>query len=509
MGSTAEIAGFVCEDRWCGSEELFERVARAATVLDRHGVGAGDRVAVMLRNDFPFLEATYGAQLLGAVPVPVNWHYRRDEAGFILIDSAAKAVVVHADLLGEIAGVVPGGCAVLVADVPEDLAAACRIAAVKAPPRLSWDAAVREAVAWPHPPLPAAASMIYTSGTTGRPKGIRRRRPLDPAAPGFAATLAVLGIAPGMRTVVCGPLYHSAPNVFGQLAGRMGGLVVLQPRFDAEQLLAMIERYSISALHLVPTMMIRMLRLPAEVRARYDVSSVSCVAHAAAPCPPQIKRAFIDWFGPVVNEYYGGSETTAVVACSSEEWLAHPGTVGRALVDCEVRIYSEGGTELGPGEVGDIYLWNAGVGDFTYEGRDQDRTAIERDGLVTVGDMGYLDEDGYLYLCDRRRDMIIAGGVNIYPAEIEAVLSTHPDVADCAVIGVPHEEFGESVLAIVQPGEVATRDGEGIRAFLRERIADYKVPRRIEFTDQLPREDSGKVFKQRLRSRYWPTGRSI
>lgn len=498
--------GVISGDRHLTHEEVAARVARAATVLDGHGVGPGTNVAIMLRNEIAFLEATYAVQALGAVPVPVNWHYRGDEVGYILTDSAAAVLVVHADLLAQVEGVVPGGCAVLVVDTPPEIATAYGIEAVAAPAGSSWNAAVGAAAPWTGEPRPSAASTVYTSGTTGRPKGVRRSSPLNPADPDVAAGLAILGIGPAMRTVVCGPMYHTAPNVFGLVAGRMGGLVVMQARFDAEELLALVERHAITALHLVPTMMIRLLALPPEVRDRYDISTLTSVTHAAAPCPPEIKRAVIDWLGPIVNEYYGGTETGVVVGCSATEWLAHPGTVGRPMPGCSVRILGDDGAWLPAGGVGEVYLWNSGFGDFTYHGRDADRRAIEREGLVTIGDIGYLDDDGFLHLCDRRTDMINRGGVNIYPAEIEAVLITHPAVADCAVLGLPDPEYGQYVVAVVALAEGATDDPEGIRAFLRDRMAGFKVPRRIVVDADMPREDSGKVFKTRLRERLLPAG---
>jgi long-chain acyl-CoA synthetase len=505
MDDPQTIAGFISGERYRSAEELAQRVARAATVLDRFAVGVGDRIAIMLRNDLPFIEASYAASALGAIAVPVNWHYRGAEVSFILEDSGAKVLIVHADLLD----VVPAGFPMLVVDTPPEVASAYGLPVASAPPEHSWERMLAEAEPWAQDPRTAPASMIYTSGTTGKPKGVRRLAPLDPENPIVAAGLAVLGIAPAMRTVVCGPMYHTAPNVFALVAGRTGGLVVLQPKFDPEELLALVERYAIGALHLVPTMMVRLLRLPEEVRARYNLSSLRTVTHAAAPCPPEVKRQFIEWLGPIVNEYYGGTETGVVVACSSEEWLAHPGTVGKAMPGCAVKIFDEDGRELPAGEPGDVYLWNSGFGDFTYHGRDEARRTIERDGLVTVGDIGYLDDDGFLHLCDRRRDMIISGGVNIYPAEIEAELITHPDVHDCAVFGVPNEEFGESVAAVIALREGGDPDSDAIREFLGERLASFKVPRLIEFESDLPREDSGKIFKRKLRERYWPAGRAI
>jgi len=500
--------GFISGDRHLTAEELADRVGRATTVLDNNGIAPTDNVAIMLRNDFAFLECSYATQALGAVPVPINWHYKGDEVGFILRDSAAKALVVHADLLGQV-GQVPDGCAVLVVDTPPEISAAYACPLASAPRGASWNGAVGSAEPCARPPQPPAPSTIYTSGSTGTPKGVRRLSSLDPQDPVMATGLAALGIMPALRTVVCGPMYHTAPNVFAHLAGRVGELVVLQPKFDAEELLALVERYAINCLHLVPTMMVRLLSLDPDLRARYDISSLVRVTHGAAPCPPSVKHAMIQWFGPIIGEYYGGTETGIVTACDSNQWMAHEGTVGKVIEGCIVKVLDADGSEVPRGEPGDIYMWNPGYGDFTYHGRDNDRAAIEVNGLVTLGDIGYLDEDDYLYLCGRSKDMIISGGVNIYPAEIEAALIQHPDVADCAVFGIPDREFGESVAAAVELRDGAVGDADGIRRFLRERIASFKVPRTVEFSDDLPREDSGKVFKQKLRARYWPEDRAI
>jgi long-chain acyl-CoA synthetase len=305
-------------------------------------------------------------------------------------------------------------------------------------------------------------------------------------------------------------MYHNAPNWYGLSAARAGGLCILQPRFDAEELLATIERYRITHLHMVPTMFVRLLKLPEETRKRYDLSSLEFVVHAAAPCTPEVKRQMIDWWGPVINEYYGGTENGAVVFHNSEEALRKPGTVGRALPWTEVRVYDEDGRLLGPNEIGEIYGRSHDYPDFTYHGMDDLRRAVERDGLIFVGDIGYLDEDGYLFLCDRKNYMVISDGANIYPAEIEGVLTGMPGVRDCAVFGIPDEEFGESLCACIECDPGVTLDPAAVRTFLDGRVARYKIPKRIEFRDEVPREDSGKIFKRKLRDPFWEkTGRRI
>jgi long-chain acyl-CoA synthetase len=356
--------------------------------------------------------------------------------------------------------------------------------------------------------------MIYTSGTTGNPKGVKRLN-LGPEFVQIVGVVAreVLGFEPEkpVRTVITGPLYHSAPNFYGLHAVREGALAILEPRFDPEELLRLIEQYRITHLHVVPTMFVRLLHLSEEVRKRYDLSSLVRVVHGAAPCPMHVKQAMIDWWGPVITEYYGGTETGFVTFHTTEEALRKPGTVGRPLPGVIIRVYDDDGRELPPGEIGEVYSWlDVGELNFTYHGMPDQRAAIERNGVVSIGDVGYLDEEGYLFLCDRKRDMVISAGVNIYPAEIEAALLLIPGVRDCAVFGIPHEEFGETVCAYVEPEPDAALDEAALRAFLSEHLADFKVPRVIRFETGLPREDSGKIMKRKLREPYWEaTGRRI
>ena len=318
------------------------------------------------------------------------------------------------------------------------------------------------------------------------------------------------GIEPGQRTVLVAPLYHSAPASYGLFSLLIGELAVIRPRLDAEQLLADIERHRVSHLYLVPTHFVRLLRLPDEVKRRHDLRSVKFVACTGSPCPPEVKRAMIEWWGPVIHEGYASSEAGFITMCTSQEALARPGTVGRVLPAAEARILDEDGRELPPFAAGTIYCRNGNYTEFTYVNNAAARRAIERDGLITVGDVGYFDADGYLYICDRKADMVISGGVNIYPAEIEAALVTLPGIVDCAVFGVPDPEFGEALAAHVQLQPDASVTREAIRAHLRARLADYKVPRVIEFADALPREESGKIFKRKLREPYWrEAGRRI
>jgi long-chain acyl-CoA synthetase len=507
-------ARVIAGEREVALAELQSRAARAAHGLRALAIGEGGAVALMLRNDFTFFEATLAAGLVGAYATPLNWHFTAEEAGYILRDCGARALVVHADLWPRIAGSVPEGVAVFAVPTPPEIRAAYGIDGAAVPPGMTaWDEWLAR-----HAPLagetpPPRASMIYTSGTTGRPKGVRRQ----PATPELVAenervAAHVFGLVPGAPATVLmnGPMYHSAPNAYGLGAVRVGASIVLQPRFDAEEMLALIERHRVSHMHVVPTMFVRLLKLPDAVRARYDLGSLRFVVHGAAPCPPAVKRAMIEWWGPVIHEYYGSTETGIPAWISAEESLARPGAAGRILPGAKIEIYDDAGRALPPGEVGEIYARSTYVPEFTYQNQDATRREIGRGSLVTVGDVGWLDKDGYLYLCDRKRDMVISGGVNIYPAEIEAALVQHPAVKDCAVFGIPDEEFGESLCAHVemQPGKTAT--AEEIRAFLAPHLAKFKIPRTIVFADALPREDSGKIFKRKLRAPYWEkAGRAI
>jgi len=503
-------------DRELSQSQLLENVARAAAGFTAIGIGAEDTLAIMLRNDFPFFEASMAANFVGAHAVPINWHFQADEVGYILRDSGARALVVHADLMPQAKAGIPPGAQVFVVPTPPEIQTAYGIAPEQcAPPK-----GVREWNDWigQHRPrelgaAPPPSSMIYTSGTTGNPKGVRREPWTEKSAAKLAEMVAVaFGFVAGkeFRTVVTGPMYHAAPNTYGLYAVKSGAFGVLQPRFDPEDLLQLIERYRITHLHMVPTMFVRLLKLPAETKRKYDLSSLEFVVHAAAPCPPEVKRLMIEWWGPVINEYYGATETGVAVFHTSEEALRKPGTVGRPINGGAVRIYDDDGKVVGPNQVGEVYLRIEGFPDFTYNGQDDKRREIERDGLVTVGDVGYLDEDDYLFLCDRKRDMVISGGVNIYPAEIETTLIAMPGVHDCAVFGIPDEEYGEALCAFVEPEPGVALTADGVREFLAASLARYKTPRVIEFSHELPREDSGKIFKRKLRAPYWEkAGRQI
>ena len=517
MAETIAAARVISGDREITRDQLMARALRAAGGLAALGVAPGDAIALVLRNDFVFFEASYAAQMLGAYCVPINWHGTAAEIGYVLRDCTAKAIVAHADLLPQVVPALPPGVMPLVVPTPPELARAYGIAAAGAA-ELPADALAWEDWLTASPPLAnpgggGISSMFYTSGTTGNPKGVRRLN-LGPEFAALAARTASegFGLDPTqpIRSVMTGPLYHSAPNFYGLFAVREGALMVLQPRFDAAELLRLIEQYRITHLHMVPTMFVRLLRLPEADRRRYDLSSLQSVVHGAAPCPPHVKQAMVDWWGPVIGEYYGGTEIGIATFHTADEAARKPGTVGRPLTGVTLRIYDDDGRALPPGEIGEIYSRLEGSVDFTYHGMPEKRQEVERDGHISLGDVGWIDDEGYLFLCDRKRDMVISGGVNIYPAEIEAALLALDGVRDCAVFGIPHEEFGESLCAYIELEPGVALDDAAMRTFLGERLAAYKVPQTIHFARELPREDSGKIIKRRLRDPYWAAaGRQI
>lgn len=502
-------------DREMDRDTLNARVAKVAGGLKALGVGEDDAVCIVLRNDFAFFEASMGATMAGAYAVPVNWHGTAEEVGYILDDCDARVLVIHADMLPGVAAGIPESCTVLVVPTPPEVIEAYRIApdeAVVAPGSVDWNEWLSAQPPMIGEPARTRGNMIYTSGTTGHPKGVRREPvTAEQLEKQYSTFTHVFGVSvdPTIRTVITGPMYHSAPNAYGLFAARCCGLVILQPRFDAEELLALIERERLTHIHMVPTMFVRLLKLPEDVRNRYDLSSLKFVVHAAAPCPPDVKRRMIEWWGPVINEYYGGTETGAVFFHTSEEALRKPGTVGRPVPGAEVRIVDDNMQPLEPGGIGEVYMRLSSWPDFTYNKNPEKRTEAGLDHLVTCGDVGFLDDDGFLFLCDRKKDMVISGGVNIYPAEIEAVLIGMPGVKDCAVFGIPDEEFGESLSAHVELSDASVTEAD-VRSFIASHLARYKVPKEVVFARELPREDSGKIFKRKLRAPYWEeAGRQI
>ena len=488
MASTGQIENYAA---------LEDRSSRLARALRTRGLSLGDHIAILLENDTSFLETAWAAQRSGLHYTAVNNHLRPGEVQYVLDDSAATALVTSETLAEVIADLDLSGVSVRISTRGE------------LPGFERYEDVLASESPRPLPDEQEGREMLYSSGTTGRPKGVRKPLPGtsfgDPSsAPAqIAAGIARFGAGPGSVYLSPAPLYHAAPLSFCMSMHRLGASVVVMERFDAEHCLELIDRHKVTHAQFVPTMFVRMLQLPEEIRRRYDLTSLRFVVHAAAPCPVTVKRKMLEWWGPIIYEYYSGTEDIGGTMISPAEWLAHPGSVGRPLGECHV--LGEDGHELPVGETGVVYF--AGGRPFEYH-NDPDKTAsIANDrGWRTLGDIGHLDEDGYLYLTDRQAHMIISGGVNIYPQEAENVLAGHPAVADVAVIGVPDPEMGEAVKAIVQAVD-PSNEGPELEALLlsycREALASYKCPRTIDFVEQLPRDPNGKLYKRHLRERYW------
>jgi long-chain acyl-CoA synthetase len=473
---------------------------RLAHLLRAAGLRRGDHVAMFLENHLRYAELQGAAERTGLYFTCINSYLTAEEVAYVVDNCAAKVFitsVARADVAVEAAAATPRVEVFLCVDADHDIG-----------PFQPYDAAV---AAYPPEPIEdeqLGAAMLYSSGTTGRPKGILR--PLPEVHPREALAVMELvkrmfNFREGMTYLSPAPLYHSAPQATVSPPMRRRATSVIMEKFDPEQYLALVERHRITHSQVVPTMFSRMLKLPVDVRTRYDLSSLETVIHAAAPCPVQVKHDIIEWFGPVLVEYYGATEANGFTWCDSAMWLAHPGTVGAPIVG-ELLILDDDGEPVPTGTPGTV--WFGGATNFTYW-RDEDKTAESRDETgyrSTVGDVGYVDEDGYLYLTDRKTYMIISGGVNIYPQETENLLITHPKVMDAAVIGVPNEDLGEEVKAVVQVMD-GIEEGPALEqellAFCRQHLAHFKCPRSVDFEAELPRLPTGKLYKRLLRDRYW------
>jgi long-chain acyl-CoA synthetase len=499
--------------------ELDQRVNQLISAARSAGIDAGDTIALIAGNCVEWFETVCFCANAGITFVPVNWHLVGPEIAYILADSGAKAVVVGHQFEASVA-----------AALADDIVSSVELALLTSPPA---DTAPRDANSASGSPFTSyedfvssgsplepedqsfGGPMFYTSGTTGHPKGVRGSlSAMPPGTDPAVWTLVGASIAqffpPAGRTALCGPAYHSAQWAFSFLPMTAGSSIVMQHKYDSAELLALIDTHAITNVHLVPTQMKRLTDLPAEVRESFDGSSLEVVLHGAAPCPPGVKQEMIDWWGPKISEYYGSTEGSVITMVSSEQWMAKGGSVGPPLPGFEIIVVNDAGERVGPNTSGTLYFRNGSGRDFSYHNApDKTEAAHLEPGVFTTGDVGYLDDDGYLWLSDRKIDMIISGGVNIYPAEIEGVLGDHPLIADVAVIGVPNEDFGEEVKAVVVLNDRGRSDvdaraiGELLSAHCRENLAGYKVPRTFDIVDELPRTGTGKVQKRRVREPYW------
>jgi long-chain acyl-CoA synthetase len=491
-------------------EEMRAKSARVAGAMRSIGLEEGDTIALMLRNEPALMDVMLAARQLGLYFTPLNWHFKSEEAAYILRDCGAKALFIHTDLFEKIRDGVPPGVSIFTLQPHPLTVAAYKIQepARRIPAGTSdWAALVAEATPLATGVIIPRGMIAYTSGTTGRPKGVRRYSPSAQEASAFAERMAqmfqrALGLTADARFLISAPLYHSAPCVTSLMIAQCGAWLRLETKFDAQSTLSIIERLRVTHPYLVPTMYVRLLRLPEDVRSKYDISSVKFVSSTGAPCAPDVKRAMIDWWGDVINETYASSETGYLTVISSAEARLKPGSAGRPIEGVSIRVLDDDGNEVATGVTGKIYARSFAAPRFTYINRESDRKAVEHEGYVTVGDIGHLDDEGYLYVSDRRTDLVLSGGVNIYPAEIEHALIGMPGVADCAVFGVPDAEFGQSLVAVVQMHDGASLTAQEVQDFLATKLANFKVPRIVEFSDSLPREDTGKIFKRRLQEEY-------
>jgi long-chain acyl-CoA synthetase len=489
MGATKRVVTY---------RELDDNSKRFAQLLRDAGLQPADHIAVLMENNPRYFEVVLAAHRSGLYVTPINWHLKPDEAGYIVADSDARVLVTSRALADVAVRLEP-----YLAGVGRRLAVDGDVDGYE-----RYETAIRRFPARALDNEIEGLTMYYSSGTTGRPKGVEQPFTGEPfgSSPGRLVTLIqqLFGFSSDTVYLCPAPLYHAAPLGWSTAVHRMGGTVIVMERFDAHHVLQLIEEHRVTHAQFVPTHFVRMLKLPDDQRLSADLSSLQKVIHAAAPCPVEVKQRMIQWWGPIIYEYYAGSEGNGFCTITPEEWLAHPGSVGRSLLGT-VHILDEDGVEQPAGHPGQI--WFESDARFTYH-NDPDKTAkaFNERGWSSLGDLGYLDDEGYLYLTDRASHMIISGGVNIYPQEVENQLTLHPAVCDVAVIGVPNADLGEEVKAVVvaaDPGRAGDTLAGELIAYCRERLAHYKCPVSVDFVDELPRLPTGKLLKRELRSRYW------
>lgn len=476
--------------------ELEAYSNQAAQLFRSLGLNRGDHIAILLENHPRFLQICLAAQRSGLYFTCISYRLQESEVEYIVNDCSARVFITSKDRQSVVDKLVGKMTNITNAYMLDGTIAGFE----------SWEEATAAQPTTPISDESTGASMLYSSGTTGRPKGVLKPLPEGPYGVEDGPNLFAMlyGATEDSIYLSPAPLYHAAPLTF-TMGFMLGGMTcVIMEHFEAEAALAAIEKYKVTISQWVPTMFIRMLKLDEDVRKKYDLSSLQCAIHAAAPCPIKVKEQMIEWWGPIINEYYAGSEGNGFVAINSEQWLAHKGSVGQPLT-AKLHIVGEDGEEVPQGEVGTIYF--EGGGEFEYH-NDSEKTAESRhkQGWSTLGDVGYVDEEGFLYLTDRKSYMIISGGVNIYPQETEDLLVTHPKVMDVAVFGVPNEDFGEEVKAVVQPRDFADAGPEleaELIEFCRDQISHIKCPRSVDFEKELPRHPTGKLYKRLLKDRYW------
>jgi long-chain acyl-CoA synthetase len=475
--------------------QLRDQAYRVASLLRSRGLRPGDHIAILLGNRAEFLIVAWGAHVAGVIYTPISTRTPGPEATYVVVNCGAQALITSIDF-ADVAAEVIANAPILEHGFMFD-------GQIEGFDSVELGLASADSKT---PELSAAGrDMLYSSGTTGRPKGVLMNLPAAPfTSPPLMVQRLTLQYGFGADTVYLSPapLYHAAPLRFSMSTHYLGGTVVIMPRFEAETALAVIERYQITAAQWVPTMFVRMLKLPVQVRARYDISSMQVAIHAAAPCPIEVKRRMFQWWGPIIHEYYAGTEGNGSTYCSPQDWLSHPGSVGRPM-DCAIHILDESGEELPVGADGTVYFDGYA---FEYH-QDPGKTEQARDGhgWSTLGDIGHLDEDGFLYLTDRRAYTIIVGGVNVYPQEIEDLLLAHPKVMDAAVFGIPNDDTGEEVKAIIQPVDWSDAGADltdELLVLCRVNLSRAKVPRSVEYERDLPRLPTGKLLKRLLRDRY-------
>ncbi len=492
-------------ERKLSAEELFLQGKKTAGGLLQAGLQTGDAVALILRNDFAYFALHNAARYASFNIVPVNWHLKAKEVEYILEDCDARAIFIHSDLLTKELRRILKDYVLIVVPTPEEVTRAYSLVEdelVDDENCFIWNDWLEASDECKRDAVPFCPPLFYTSGTSGKPKAVvREELPVEVIMKIGERTRFAWGFdKQGIVSVMTGPLYHSAPNGYAHMVLQSGGNLVLQAKFEAEELLALIDEHQVTHLHMVPTMFNRLLTLPEDVKNTYSLSSLTNVTHGAAPCPPEVKRQMIEWWGPVVYEYYAMTETGIITCSSSEQWLAHKGSVGCAAPGVSLQTRNDDGSLCNAGETGLICVQHEATASVSYHNAEEKTEELVQDGFLVTGDIGYLDKDGFLYISDRKSDMVISGGVNIYPAEIESELINFDGVKDCCVFGIPDTEFGEKLVAFIESD--CMFETEELKSFLNQRIASYKVPRIFEQVTSLPREDSGKLKKRDIRQQY-------